>query len=249
MSAPAVGLVRVVDVDFHPFNAGRNLGDLRALTESIRQRGLIHPVVVERRGNRLRLRAGHRRLAAAKIAGLARIPAVIHPEPLTDADWLLNMAEENSLRKDLDRAERRLFVEKMRNLGVPWDGVAAAFGVSISTAQAWGSPAPTTPRTRRAPRTLSLRRVERIASLARKDPNATAETILDALEELIAEAKRPRRTLRRTADVVEDCELLAETGGTWESALSRIGMERDALERALYRAARGDLVTRLKAAS
>lgn len=133
----SAGLVRLTDIDFHPFNVGRNLGDLRALADSIARRGLIQPIVVERRGERLRLRAGHRRVAAARMAGLARVPAIIHPAALDDAGWLTHMVEENTHRKALEAEERRDIVAHLRQLGVPWQGIADTFGVGIPTARGW----------------------------------------------------------------------------------------------------------------
>lgn len=135
--AIAVGVIRLDDVEFHAFNHGRDLGDLRGLTDSIRRNGLIHPIVVERRGPRFRIRAGHRRVAAARLAGLAKIPALIHSEPLPDREWLVHMVEENTLRKDLSGAERRDIVRRLRALDVKWEGIAAAFGVAPATARSW----------------------------------------------------------------------------------------------------------------
>lgn len=132
-----VGVIKVDDVEFHPFNHGRDLGDLRPLTDSIRRNGLIHPIVVERRGPRFRIRAGHRRVAAARLAGLAKVPALIHPEPLADREWLVHMVEENTLRKDLSASERRDIIRRLRKLDVKWEGIAAAFGVAPATARSW----------------------------------------------------------------------------------------------------------------
>lgn len=132
-----VGVIKLDDVEFHPFNHGRDLGDLRPLTDSIRRNGLIHPIVLERRGPRFRIRAGHRRVAAARLAGLAKVPALIHPEPLPDREWLVHMVEENTLRKDLSTTERADIVRRLRKLDVKWEGIAAAFGVAPATARSW----------------------------------------------------------------------------------------------------------------
>ena len=183
-----VGLVRVDDVDFHPLNR-KDLGDLRPLAASISRNGLIHPIVVERRGPRFRLRAGARRLQAARMAGLVKVPAMIHTEALDDRAWLVHMAEENSHRAGLPFEERRALILKLRNLGVQWIGIAAAFGVHPTTARAWlqgtdtlpGEPVdsrdpmgapddgaapptakstpPPTPGPRRAPRTIAIARL------------------------------------------------------------------------------------------
>lgn len=59
-----VGLVKLTDIVFHPHNVCRDLGDLRSLTASIARHGVMQPVVVEEYGDHVRLRAGHRRVAA-----------------------------------------------------------------------------------------------------------------------------------------------------------------------------------------
>lgn len=45
----------------HPRNVRTSLGDLRDLTGSIRQLGVLQPLVVERRGEVFQILAGHRR--------------------------------------------------------------------------------------------------------------------------------------------------------------------------------------------
>lgn len=92
--APSVGLVRVDQVIVHPHNIRQNLGDLRTLAESIRRYGVMQPVVVEKHAEMLRLRAGHRRVAAARLAGLKRVPAVIHENALDDDQWLIASVQE-----------------------------------------------------------------------------------------------------------------------------------------------------------
>lgn len=79
-----------------------DLGDIRALAESIDAIGLIHPVVVT---PECRLVAGGRRLAAAKSLGWDSIPVtVIHT--LADAtDALMAERDENTCRKDFTPTE------------------------------------------------------------------------------------------------------------------------------------------------
>ena len=48
-------------IDAHHTNVRHDLGDLRPLIASIERHGLMVPVIVERRGDRYRLRDGHRR--------------------------------------------------------------------------------------------------------------------------------------------------------------------------------------------
>jgi DNA modification methylase len=76
----------------------KDLGDIQALAESIKEVGLIHPVVINSRNE---LVAGYRRLEAAKLLGWERIPAV-----RMDIDPIQGVYHENLFRKDLTVRER-----------------------------------------------------------------------------------------------------------------------------------------------
>ena len=76
---------------------------LQSLAESIRQYGLIQPVVVQKKGGAYELIAGERRLRAAKLCGLTKIPAVVRDcAPQASAELALI---ENLQREDLDPVE------------------------------------------------------------------------------------------------------------------------------------------------
>jgi ParB family chromosome partitioning protein len=76
---------------------------LRDLSASLRQSGVLQPVVVRRFGDGYQLVVGERRWRAAKLAGLTRIPAVIREA--TDAESLELALVENLLREDLNPIE------------------------------------------------------------------------------------------------------------------------------------------------
>ncbi len=88
--------------------------DLTGLIESIKNKGIIQPVVVRKSGKVYELVCGERRYRAAKKAGLQRIPTVI--KDLTDREVLELALIENLQRKDLNpleeaKAYNRLIVE------------------------------------------------------------------------------------------------------------------------------------------
>lgn len=130
-----VGRVSLDAIDYHRHNVRTDLGDLRDLTASIRQFGVMQPVVLERRGDRLRIRAGHRRVAAARLAGLERIPALIHGDALEDDEWLTAAVHENTRRRGLDDNDRARAARAMRAEGMTWRAIGEAFGVSDMTAR------------------------------------------------------------------------------------------------------------------
>lgn len=78
--------------------------ELRELTESIRQHGLLHPVLVRRKGDDFyEIIAGERRFRAAKRAKLTEIPAMIRPSPDDDSTVLALI--ENIQRVNLNPVE------------------------------------------------------------------------------------------------------------------------------------------------
>ena len=78
---------------------------LEELRDSIQAHGVLQPIVVCKREEGYELIAGERRMRAAKMAGLERVPAVIR-EDLSDQDMLELALVENVQRRDLDPIER-----------------------------------------------------------------------------------------------------------------------------------------------
>jgi len=184
-----VGEVLLDQVEAHPSNIRRNLGDLRDLVDSIASYGVMHPVVLEDLGHgRLRVRAGHRRVAAARLAGLTRIPAVVHPDVLDDDEWLVHAAHENTRRRDLDRTDTLHTYQLMLTAGITREAAAAALGRSTHTLAVWAAWAGNgkgqiTRRTgARVPRAALTRLVEDF----RTRPAATTLELLTALDGLLA---------------------------------------------------------------
>ncbi len=86
------------------------------LMESIRQRGLLYPIIVRVRGDRFELVAGHRRLTAFKKLGLRRIPA--HILELDDRDAYEISLIENVQRRTMDPMdEARAFDKYVEEYG------------------------------------------------------------------------------------------------------------------------------------
>lgn len=81
--------------------------ELEELAQSIREHGVIQPVVVEEAGEFFILHDGERRWRAAKMAGLAEMPAVITPPMNGDGSQkrLMRAMIANIQRKDLSHIE------------------------------------------------------------------------------------------------------------------------------------------------
>jgi ParB family transcriptional regulator, chromosome partitioning protein len=102
------GVVQELPVDAIHANPNQPRKDfetnaLRDLAASLKQSGLLQPVVVRRAGQGYQLIVGERRWRAAKLAGIERIPAVIREA--TDAESLELALVENLLRENLNPLE------------------------------------------------------------------------------------------------------------------------------------------------
>jgi ParB family chromosome partitioning protein len=84
---------------------------LRELADSIRQSGVLQPVLLRRQDGRYRLVAGERRWRAAKMAGLERIPALVK-DIEEDQAFALALIE-NIQREDLTPLEEALAFRRL----------------------------------------------------------------------------------------------------------------------------------------
>jgi len=74
---------------------------LADLAASIREQGIVQPIIVTPRGDKLEIVAGERRWRAAALAGLTKVPVVLR-EKQTEADLLEVALVENLQREDLN---------------------------------------------------------------------------------------------------------------------------------------------------
>jgi len=105
--------------------------EIQALAASIREVGILQPIVVRKSGERYELVAGERRLRAAKVAGLATVPVVLRDTD--DADLLREALIENIHREDLGPIElAEAFRQLLEELGLKQEELADRVGVSRS---------------------------------------------------------------------------------------------------------------------
>ena len=109
-----------------------NEAELATLAESIREHGVLQPILVTETIDGYRLVAGERRLRAAAAAGLERIPAVVRQ--LDDQAQLEVALIENLQREDLDAIEAaRGFRRLIDEFGFSPEQIAARVGRARST--------------------------------------------------------------------------------------------------------------------
>jgi ParB family chromosome partitioning protein len=87
--------------------------ELNELAESIRENGVIQPLVVIKAAKGFELVAGERRLRASKIAGLDKVPAVI--KKMTEREKMVVSIIENVQRSDLNCVEVALAYYQLMN--------------------------------------------------------------------------------------------------------------------------------------
>ena len=105
---------------------------LKELAESIRQNGVLQPIVVRRVENRYELILGERRLRAAKLAGKATIPAIVRH--VDDADSLRHALMENLQREDLNPMEEARGYQGLKDgFGLTVGDIAEMIGKNRST--------------------------------------------------------------------------------------------------------------------
>lgn len=127
----------------HPDNPRKDLGDLSELSESIRTNGIRQnlTVVAAERVDGVTIPKddaphyvvviGHRRLAAAKLAGLSTVPCAV--EIMDRKEQLSTMLLENMQRSDLTVYEQAMGFEQLRIVGCSVEEISERSGFSKST--------------------------------------------------------------------------------------------------------------------
>jgi ParB family transcriptional regulator, chromosome partitioning protein len=105
--------------------------ELEELCSSIKELGIIQPVLLRKDGSGYELVAGERRFRAAKMAGLTHVPAFI--KNITDSDLLEMSIVENIQREDLNALEEaEAFQQLITEFNLTQEQVAKRVGKSRS---------------------------------------------------------------------------------------------------------------------
>lgn len=105
-----------VDMLHEPEGAIRSvivLEELQELAESIREQGVLEPLLVSPVDGGFQIIAGHRRFLASKIAGLVIVPCLVKQRNEADAD--LCMLHENSFRESVNPVDEGQFFIRLRD--------------------------------------------------------------------------------------------------------------------------------------
>jgi ParB family chromosome partitioning protein len=100
---PVGRMVAISELEPNPHQPRQSMGDLSELTASIREKGILEPILVRRVHGRYQIIAGERRYRAAREAGLAEVPCVVREA--SDAETMELALIENLQRRDLSPFE------------------------------------------------------------------------------------------------------------------------------------------------
>ena len=102
---------------------------LQELADSIKENGVIQPIIVSKRGTGYRIVAGERRWRASRLAGLKVIPAIVRD--LTDQQTMEQALIENIQRQDLNPLEEAFAMDNlMKEHGLTQEALAKKLGKS-----------------------------------------------------------------------------------------------------------------------
>jgi len=180
---------------------------LDELAASIREHGIVQPIVVTSRGDgKFEIVAGERRWRAAAQAGLARVPVAVR-EKRSDKEMLELALVENLQREDLNPLEAAAGYARLREeFHLTQDEVARRVGKDKTTVSSMlrllKLPGPVRDRIRDG--SLSAGHAKAIASLASPDDQELLA------EEVVRRALSVRQTEKRAASFGKEGRILRE---------------------------------------
>ena len=126
-----ISVNNIVSNDFQP-RKNFDTESIQELADSIRENGLLQPIIVESIGNgNYMLVGGERRLKAFQLLGKETIPAIIRNrrKETGGRDLLVHAVVENVQREDMHPLDVAAAYQRMHDeFGMTWDDVSAAVG-------------------------------------------------------------------------------------------------------------------------
>ena len=126
-----VSMIAVTELDRNPDQPRRDFDEasLQALADSIRQAGVLQPLLVVEKNGRYRIVAGERRFRAARMAGLDAVPCIVRD--FSPAEQMEASLIENLQREDLNPIEEAAAIRQfMDACGYTQDQAAKKLGKS-----------------------------------------------------------------------------------------------------------------------
>ena len=125
--------INLKDIRSNPYQPRKTFNEttLQELADSIKEHGIIEPIIVKKAIKGYELVAGERRTKAAKLAGLEKIPAIV--KDFNDQEMMEIALLENIQREDLNPIDEASAYQKIIELGhMTQEEFAKKFGKSRS---------------------------------------------------------------------------------------------------------------------
>ena len=179
------------------------------LAASIKQYGILEPIIVRPVNSHFEVVVGERRYRAAQQAGLDEVPVIVRE--YDDSEVMEINLVENVQREDLSAVEKAKLCQELRTLYpdryLGWDTIATRIGVEVDTVRAWV-------------RTLNL-------------PEEIQERIAPREQKRVPEGKIDYRTALDIAEKIKDPERQVEVA----TQLAEERMPREVAREVIRRAA------------
>jgi ParB family chromosome partitioning protein len=127
-------MIPITEIEPNPYQPRERITEesIRDLVNSIKEKGVIEPVIVKRFNDKYILAAGERRFRAAQLAGLKEVPAIV--KDLTEQELLEIGLIENLHREDLNPIEEALAYEQLnKKFNLTHEEIAKLVGKDRST--------------------------------------------------------------------------------------------------------------------
>ena len=196
---PVGRLIPAEEIDPNPNQPRQSVGDLSELAASIREKGVLEPILVRPRDGRFQIVAGERRYRAAVDVGLDELPCIVRE--CDDAEVLEIALIENLQRKDLNPFEE---ADGLRTLadkyGYTHEVMAERLGKSRSSITETLSLATMPERVRQICRLADINSKSLLLQVVRQ---STPEKMMALLERIQNEGTNTRQAARRLAKDVK----------------------------------------------
>ncbi len=131
-TSPRIRMIPVNEIDPSPQQARTELGNIQELMASIKEKGILEPILVRRKNERYEIVAGERRYVAAKNIKMKELPCI--EMNVSDNEAMEMALIENMQRKDLDVFEEADGLRALSDLyGYSHEQISRKIGKARST--------------------------------------------------------------------------------------------------------------------
>lgn len=204
--------VAVKDLVPNPAQPRQSIGDLEELVASIRNVGVLEPLLIRPTGDGFQIISGERRYRAAKVAGLEKVPCIVMD--VDDAGVLEIALIENLQRQDLTPFEESEGLHALvEQFGHTHEEIARRIGRSRTSVTETLSLATISEAVRRRLEEAGVSTKSILLEIARQDSEKEQETLADLIikDGLTRDDLRAMRRAAAEDDVTEEPSDPAET--------------------------------------